>query len=332
NRCGVPLIEIVSEPDMRSSLEAKAYLDTIKAILQYLDISDCKMQEGSIRCDVNVSVRPKGSEQYGTRVEMKNVNSFSATMRAIEYEAARQIQALSEGQIISQETRRWDDAHGENVLLRSKEDAQDYRYFPEPDLLTIVVSEEQVAALKASLPELPNARTQRYMTELGLPRFDAGLLVENQDRAALFEATVARGASAKATANWLNGDVSRILGERGLSLCDTKLDAGRLAEMIDAIEQKIISNTAGKTVLEEIMFQDISINDVVKSKGLTQVSDTEVLRQVAAEVAAANEKAIGEYKAGKTNVLGFLVGQCMRKTKGKGNPELLRELLLERIG
>ncbi len=332
NRCGVPLIEIVSEPDMRSSAEAKAYLDTIKSILQYLDISDCKMQEGSIRCDVNVSVRPMGADKFGTRVEMKNVNSFSAAVRAIDYESARQIEVLEDGGHISQETRKWNDMIGESVVLRSKEDAQDYRYFPEPDLLTIVVPEEHVAELKASLPELPNARCKRYMNDARLPRFDANLLVENQERGNLFDETIALGAPAKAVANWLNGDVARILGERNITLADTKLTAKNLADMVAAIENKTISNTAGKTVIEEIMFHDTTVEKVIADKGLAQISDTSALKAAVAEVLVANEKAVGEYKAGKTNVLGFLVGQCMRATKGKGNPEMLREMLVELIG
>lgn len=332
NRCGVPLIEIVSEPDMRSSAEAKAYLETLREILLYLDISDCKMQEGSIRCDVNVSVRPMGSDKFGTRVEMKNVNSFSAAVRAIEYESARQIEVLEEGGHISQETRKWNDAIGENMVLRSKEDAQDYRYFPEPDLMTIVVPQEQVDALKASLPELPNARLKRYMFENKLPRFDANLLVENPDRAKLFDDTMALGASAKAAANWLNGDVARLLGEKSVELENTCLTAKNLADMINAIESKSISNTAGKTVIEEIMFKDTTVEKVIAEKGLAQISDTGALKAVVAEVLAANEKAIGEYKAGKTNVMGFLVGQCMRASKGKGNPELLRKMLEEQLG
>ena len=329
NRCGVPLIEIVSEPDMRSSAEAKAYLDTIKSILQYLDISDCKMQEGSIRCDVNVSVHPKGSEKFGTRVEMKNVNSFSAVMRAIDYEAARQIAVLEAGGEIHQETRRWDDLKGENIVLRTKEDAQDYRYFPEPDLLTIVVPEEKVRELADSLPELPNVRCKRFMEQYGLPRFDANLLVENRIRGELFEKAVGFGASAKAAANWLNGDVARLLGERNVELEMTKLTAEKLAAMVAAIEKKTISNTAGKTVIEEVMFEDKTVEDVIREKGLAQISDEGALRETAEQVLSANEKAVADYRAGKTNVLGFLVGQCMRASKGKGNPELFRSILTD---
>lgn len=332
NRCGVPLIEIVSEPDMRSSAEAKAYLETIRSILLYLGISDCKMQEGSIRCDVNVSVHPKGSDKFGTRVEMKNVNSFSGAVRAIDYEAARQIKVLEEGGVISQETRKWNDALGENQLLRSKEDAQDYRYFPEPDLLTIVVPQERVDELKASLPELPNARMKRYMEQNGLPRFDANLLVENPDRADLFDEAVKLGAPAKSAANWLNGDCARILGERNVELAKTMLNAKNLTDMISAIDSKTISNTAGKTVIEEIMFNDTTVEKVIAEKGLAQISDSSALKATVEEVLAANEKAVGQYRDGKTNVIGFLVGQCMRATKGKGNPEMLREMIVEIIG
>ena len=332
NRCGVPLIEIVSEPDMRSSAEAKAYLDSIKAILQYLDISDCKMQEGSIRCDVNVSVRPAGCETFGTRVEMKNVNSFSAAVRAIDYEAARQIEVLESGGDIAQETRRWDDVKGQNVLLRSKEDAQDYRYFPEPDLLTIVVPEEKVEELRESIPELPNAKILRYMRDYKIPMFDAGLLADVQERGALFEAAVLHGAPAKAAANWLNGDAARLLGERKTELSQTKLTAEKLAEMICAIEDKTISNTAGKQVLEEIMFSDKTASEVIDEKGLRQISDTSELEGLVRAVLSANEKQVADYRGGKTNILGYLIGQCMRASKGKGNPELLRELILKEIG
>lgn len=332
NRCGVPLIEIVSEPDMRSSAEAKAYLDSIKAILQYLDISDCKMQEGSIRCDVNVSVRPAGCETFGTRVEMKNVNSFSAAVRAIDYEAARQIEVLESGGVIAQQTRRWDDVKGQNVLLRSKEDAQDYRYFPEPDLLTIVVPEEKVEELRESIPELPNAKILRYMRDYKIPMFDAGLLADVQERGALFEAAVLHGAPAKAAANWLNGDAARLLGERKTELSQTKLTAEKLAEMICAIEDKTISNTAGKQVLEEIMFSDKTASEVIDEKGLRQISDTSELEGLVRAVLSANEKQVADYRGGKTNILGYLIGQCMRASKGKGNPELLRELILIEIG
>ncbi len=328
NRCGVPLIEIVSEPDMRSSAEAKAYLDTIKATLQYLGISDCKMQEGSIRCDVNVSVRPEGATEFGTRVEMKNVNSFSATVRAIEYEAARQIEILENGGEIHQETRRWDDIAGKNILLRSKEDAQDYRYFPEPDLKTIYVEESRLEELKASIPELPNDKLLRLMKQYKLPYFDANLMAENPDKADYFEAAAAQGkCQPKNISNWLLGDITRIINEKNLTLADTKLSAEKLADMLAMIEKGEISTTVGKTVLEEIIFSDKTAADVVEEKGLRQMNDTGALEQVVSDILAANPKVVEDYRGGKTNALGFLVGQCMRASKGKGNPNILREML-----
>ena len=255
NRCGVPLIEIVSEPDISSSAEAKAYLETHAAsILQYIGISDCKMQEGSIRCDVNVSVRPKGSEPFGTRVEMKNVNTFSGAVRAIEYEADRQIKALEAGEVISQETRRWDDAKGVNVLLRSKEDAQDYRYFPEPDLSTIVLDEDYLTSIKASIPELPNKKIMRYMKEYSLPEEDATLIVDNMEKSALFASVVGMGkVKPKNASNWILGDVSRVMNETGKSLSELNISAEHLCELIELVEKNVISNSTGKTVFDEML-------------------------------------------------------------------------------
>ena len=332
NRCGVPLIEIVSEPDMRSAAEAKAYLDSIRSILQYLDVSDCKMQEGSIRCDINVSVRPEGQEEFGTRVEMKNVNTFSGAMRAIEYEAKRQIEVIENGGTISQETRRWDDLKGMNFLMRSKEDAHDYRYFPEPDLLTIALEDSFVEELKNSIPELPAAKLLRYMNDYSLPYFDANLLVENLEKAKLFEECITDGrCQPKSIVNWLNGDVTRLLGERRCELSESKLTAKKLCDMVSMIEKNEISNTAGKTVIEEIMFSDKQASDVVKEKGLAQISDTSFLESVASQVINANLNVVTDYKGGKTNALGFLVGQCMKLSKGQGNPAILRDLLLKMI-
>ena len=327
NRCGVPLIEIVSEPDMHSSAEAKAYLETIKSILQYIDISDCKMQEGSIRCDINVSVRKPG-EPLGTRCEMKNVNTFSGAVRAIEYEANRQIGVLEAGGTIHQETRRWDNAKGMNFLLRSKEDSHDYRYFPEPDLLTIVVEEETIQRLKDELPELPNKKLKRYMDSYALPHFDANLLTENMEKAAFFEACVAKDScKPKNVANWLLGDISKVLNEKNLTLADTSLTPEKLTDMIVLIEKGTISVTAGKTVLDEMFFTDKKPEDIVKEKGLAQISDTGALETIVKSVLDANEKSINDYKNGKTNVIGFLVGQCMRQSKGQGNPSIIKELI-----
>lgn len=332
NRCGVPLIEIVSEPDIRSADEAKAYLDTIHTTLLYLGISDAKMQEGSVRCDVNVSVRPKGSTEFGTRVEMKNVNSFSAAHRAITYEANRQIDVLSHGGKIEQETRKWDDVKGRSVVLRSKEDAQDYRYFPDPDLLTFVVPQEKIDRLKARLPELPVAKTMRYMSEYGLSKADSELLALDQNVAEFFEKCVGSGkCSAKSVSNWILGDVFKILNERRCSINDLALTAENLSEMISLIEKKTISNAAGKTVFEIIVDTDKDPNEIVKEKGLAQVSDTGALAAIVEKVLANNEKAVNDYKSGKTNVVGFLVGQCMKESRGQGNPSILKEMVVAAI-
>lgn len=333
NRCGVPLIEIVSEPDIRSSAEAKAYLDTIKAILQYIDVSDCKMQEGSIRCDVNVSVMEKGSDQFGTRVEMKNVNSFSGAVRAIEYEANRQMKVIENGGVINQETRRWDDAKGENILLRTKEDAQDYRYFPEPDLLTIVLEQEYVDALKETIPELPNKKILRFVNEMGLSQNDATIIVENIDKCKIFEDTLAAGkCTPKSVANWVLGDISKMINETNKPITETtKLTPEKLAKLIELIESNQISNAAGKKVFDVIIAEDKDPMTVVKEKGLAQISDEGALAKVVEEVMLANEKSINDYKNGKTNALGYLTGQCMKATKGQGNPAKLKELILSFI-
>lgn len=332
NRCGVPLIEIVSEPDMRSSEEAKAYLETLKSILQYIDVSDCKMQEGSLRCDVNVSIMPKGSDKFGTRCEMKNVNSFSGAVRAIEYEIKRQAEILDNGGVVEQQTRRWDDAKGMSFLMRSKEDAQDYRYFPEPDLTTIVLEEDYVEELKNSLPELPNKKTLRYMNDFGLPLFDANLLTENIEKAVLFEeCTKSSKCQPKNLSNWILGDISRILNERNITLSETKLTAAKICDMVSLIEKGTISNTAGKTVIEAIMFEDKTADEVVKEKGLAQISDTSALKELAQSIIDANPKTVDDYKNGKTNVIGFLVGQCMRASKGQGNPKILQDIILDII-
>ena len=329
NRCGVPLIEIVSEPDLRSSAEAKAYLDTIREIVIYLGISDGKMQEGSIRCDINVSVHKPG-EPFGTRVEMKNVNTFSGAVRAIEYEAARQIEVLENGGTISQETRRWDDLKNCNFLLRSKEDAQDYRYFPEPDLSTIVLDEEHLEELKASIPELPNKKVVRYMQTLSIPEEDARLLVESIEKAAYFEEIIAAGKIVpKDAANWVLGALSRVINETGKSIAEIGIPAAHMAKLIEMLEKKEISSSAGSTVFEEMLHSDKAPADIVAEKGLAQVSDQNVLQQIVDQVAAANQKSIDDYRGGKTNALGFLVGQCMKASKGKGNPAIMREMLLK---
>lgn len=331
NRCGVPLIEIVSEPDLRSSAEAKAYLDTIKSILQYINISDCKMQEGSIRCDVNVSVRKPG-EPFGTRCEMKNVNSFSAAVRGIDYEAKRQIEVLENGGEIIQETRRWDDVKGESFTMRTKEDAQDYRYFPEPDLLTIVVDEVKIKNLKDSLPELPNKKILRYVKELGLSQIDATLIVEVLDKAKFFDmCNEIGGVSPKNISNWVLGDISKFMNETSKSIFDTYLTPKRMVDLIKVIESGKISNSAGKTVFEVLLNEDKEVDAVIAEKSLAQISDTSFLDEIADKVLADNEKSVADYKGGKTNALGFLVGQCMKASMGKANPGMMKEILINKI-
>ncbi len=332
NRCGVPLIEIVSEPDLRGAEDAKAYLEAITSILLYLGISDAKMQEGSVRADVNVSVRPVGQKEFGTRTEMKNVNSFGAVYRAIQYEASRQIEVLEAGGTIDQETRRWDDAKGESVLMRSKEDAQDYRYFPDPDLLTFEVSEAHVQELKDSVPELPVAKTMRYVKNFGLVQIDAQLLASNKARAAFFDECAALGKNEpKLIANWIIGDIAKYLNENRLEITDTALTVEGLSEMITLIEKGTISNTAGKSVLEVLLKESRSPAVIVAEQGLAQISDNSALQTIVDDIIAANAKAVEDYKKGKTNVAGFLVGQCMRASKGKGNPGILRAMVIAAI-
>lgn len=333
NRCGVPLIEIVSEPDMRSSKEAKAYLETIRSILQYLDISDCKMEEGSIRCDVNVSVMKKGSSVFGTRCEMKNVNSFSGAVRAIDYEAKRQIEILENGGTITQETRKWDDTKGISLPLRSKEDAHDYRYFPEPDLSTIVLDDEYVTQIRANIPELPNVKIARFIRDFGLSQADATLLVDSIEKAKLFEDTIAFGkCSPKIVCNWILGDISKYINENNCALSDMKITALGLSELLELVEQSAISNAIGKQVFDEMLTSQKSAKEIVEAKGLIQISDESELEAIVQSVMTKNEKSITDYHNGKTNALGFLVGQCMKATKGKGNPAKMKEILLKLIG
>lgn len=329
NRCGVPLIEIVSEPDMRSAEEAKAFLEELKSILECLEVSDCKMQEGSLRCDINVSVRPFGQKEFNTRTEMKNVSSFSAAYRAIQYEAKRQIEEMEDGRTIKQQTLRWSDEDGENYALRSKEDAHDYRYFPEPDLVPIVVTDEMIESIRALIPELPSAKRARFVAEYGITEYEAGLISASKDMSAYFEACAKLGAKPKTVANWLLGDIARLINETNIEFSELKISPEALAAFIALIEKGTISNTAGKKVIE-IMFETEKAPDViVKEEGLEQVNDEGALRKIVEEVLANNQKSVDDYRGGKTNALGFLVGQTMRLSKGKANPQTMNALLKE---
>lgn len=331
NRCGVPLIEIVSEPDMRSVEEAGEYLETLKAILKYIGVSDCKMQEGSLRCDVNVSVRPVGQKEYGIRSEMKNVNTFSGALRGIEYEIKRHTEILKSGGTITQETRRWDDAKGESLPLRSKEDAQDYRYFPEPDLMPIVTNDEKIEAIKETIPELPHIKRERYVKEYMLPEYDASQLTEERSVAEFFEETIRCGASPKAASNWIMGDIFRIMKEKYVDIYETNITPKNLALMIEQIEKGIISNTAAKQVLEEMTKTGEQPLEIIEKLGLKQVNDESAILDIIHTVFDANPQSIADYKGGKDRAVGFLVGQVMRLSKGKANPAAVNKLITEEL-
>jgi aspartyl-tRNA(Asn)/glutamyl-tRNA(Gln) amidotransferase subunit B len=331
NRTGVPLLEIVSEPDIRSADEAKAYLEKLKAILQYIDVSDCKMEEGSLRCDANISLRPRGQAEFGTKAEIKNLNSFKAVQKGLEYEAARQADELDEGGRIIQETRSWDEARGVTVSLRSKEQAHDYRYFPEPDLVPIVVDPAWVEEVRASLPELPDARQRRLMATYDLSAYDAGIITASRAMAEYFDAAVAAGADAKTVANWLMGDVSKHLNAAGHEIEDCPVKPGQLAGLIGLVAKGTISLKIAKTVFEEMWASGKDAEAIVKEKGLVQISDEGAIVAVVEAVIAANPQSVADYKAGKERAIGFLVGQVMKETKGRANPELVNKLLRERM-
>ena len=329
NRCGVPLIEIVTEPDMRSAQEAKALLEKIKTILQYIDVSDCKMQEGSLRCDINVSIMEKGSTEFGTRTEMKNLNSFSAAEKAILTEIERQKEVLEDGGEIFQETRRWDDELEESFSMRSKEDAHDYRYFPEPDLLPIVLTEEYIENIKNNLPELPDKKFERYTTECKLPEYDAKLLTASRDLSEYFDKTVGFGATPKAVSNWILGDISKVLNEESITINELKLTPEKLYELLKEVEKGTISNTAAKTVFEVLLSEEKSVEEIIKEKGLAQVNDEGAIKEMVVKVIENNQKSVEDYKKGKTNAVGFLVGQVMRESKGSANPQIINKLIIE---
>ena len=328
NRSGVPLIEIVSEPDMRSAEEVIAYLEKLRMTIQYLGASDCKLQEGSMRADVNLSIREVGAKEFGTRTEMKNLNSFKAIARAIEGETERQIDLLESGQKVVQETRRWDDNKGESYAMRSKEDAQDYRYFPEPDLVAVEIDDAWMEQIESEIPELPQSRYARYIKDIGLQPKEARILSDSFDKACLLDDGVAMNrVDAKAIANWILSDISKYLNDKGLELKDTRLTAAKLVDMIELIEKNTISGNAGKKVLVQLFETDDSVDAIVEKLGLKQVSDEGAIQKLVDEVLAANPKSVADYKGGKKNAIGFLVGQCMKASKGKGNPKMINQLL-----
>ncbi|MFU0800825.1 MAG: Asp-tRNA(Asn)/Glu-tRNA(Gln) amidotransferase subunit GatB [Xylanivirga thermophila] len=331
NRCGVPLIEIVTEPDMRSPEEGRIFLEKVKSILEYIEVSDCKMEEGSLRCDVNVSVRPRGQKEFGIRTEMKNLNSFRAAYRAMEYESRRHIQVLGEGGIIGQETRRWDDALGKSYTMRTKEEAQDYRYFPEPDLVPIVVDRAWVKKLKGELPELPDDKKMRYVDEYGLPEYDAGVLTSSKEVARFFEETVKLYDNPKTVSNWVMGDLLRLLKDRGIEMAEVKITPEGLIDLIKLVDKGVISISIGKTVFEEMFDTGKDAETIVDEKCLKQISDEGALREIVKDVLSNNPKSIEDYKAGKKKAMGYLVGQTMKATKGKANPQMVNKILKEEL-
>lgn len=329
NRSGVPLIEIVSEPDMRSADEVIAYLEKLRLIIQYLGASDCKLNEGSMRADVNVSVREAGAAEYGTRTEMKNLNSFKAIARAIEAERARQIELLLEGKKVIQETRRWDDNKEYSYAMRSKEDAKDYRYFPEPDLVPVVISDAWIARVKSCQPEMRTEKLKRYQKEFGLPKYDAEILTGDKSFADLFEATTALCGKPKKVSNWIMVETIRLLKENNQAPDELAFSPEHLAKLIDLSDAGAITSTVAKEVFERIFKEDIEPEKYVEEKGLKTVNDEGKLRTVAAQIIRENPKSVEDYRGGKEKAIGFLVGQTMKAMKGKGNPGMVRELLKE---
>lgn len=331
NRAGTPLLEIVSEPDMRSSEEARMYMEELRNIVRYIGVCDGNLEEGSMRCDANISIMPKGSKEFGTRAEIKNVNSFSALQRAIEYEIDRQIEIVEEGGEVVQETRLWDDNARETKSMRGKEDAHDYRYFPEPDLMPLKISREWVQEIKDKMPELPEAKRQRYMS-LGLSEYDASVIVEQMGLALFFDEVLKLGATPKIAVNFIMGEIAAYLKEEHLEISETKLTPENLAELISLIEKNTISNNIGKQIIVDMMKSGEKASKIVESRGLSQISDEGAIKEICQKVADANPEQVEKYKAGKVQLLGFFVGQVMKETKGRANPKAVNDLMKEILG
>ena len=330
NRAGVPLIETVSEPDIRSAKEAENYLRKLKSIFEYIEVSDCKMQEGSLRADVNVSVHKPGTP-FGTRTEMKNMNSFRSIVRAIEYEIDRQIDVIEDGGIIEQETLRWDDVSGRTFSMRDKEDAQDYRYFPDPDLVAIRLSDEYVENIRKNLPELPESRRERYIGEYGLSEKDANLLTASKYMSNIFEGANSICNNPKAVANWLLSDISKTLNEKELEPEQIPFTAEQLAKMIELIDKGTISSAIGKKIIVELFENPKDPEEIIKEKGWIQISDEGAIKEVVTKILEANPQSVADFKAGKDKALGFLVGQAMKETRGQANPQMLNKMFLEEL-
>ena len=331
NRTGVPLLEIVSEPDLRTGAEAAEYAQELRRLVRYLGISDGNMQEGSLRCDVNISVRKKGTEKFGTKVEIKNMNSFSAIQKAIEYEIDRQIEAIENGELIVQETRLWEEATQRTISMRKKEGSSDYRYFPEPDLPPLEVSPEQLKAWAEELPELPARKRRRYEEEFGLSAYDARVLTDDRTVAEYFETAVIAGANAKLVANWISQDIAAYLNNNKLMITEIALQASDLAELVKLIETGTISGKIAKEILPELLTQGGSPKTLVEKKGLIQISDTSAIEKLIEEIIAAHPSELEKFRAGKTNLKGFFVGQVMKKSGGKADPKLTSQILDQKL-
>lgn len=331
NRTGVPLLEIVSEPDLRSAEEARAYMEKIKAIMEYIDVSNCRMEEGNLRADINVSLRPVGTKELGTRTEMKNINSFKNLEDAINYEIERQEEVLEDGGHVVQETRTFDPVRGITLSMRSKENAHDYRYMPEPDLPPIVTSEETIEKYRSELPELPDARCARLEKEYGLSDYDAGIITSSRAMAEYFDAVVATGADPKLAANWIMGDLAKNLNEDGIDITKSPVSAERLGKMIGLIMKDTISGKIAKKVFKEMWTNEDEPEKIVKDKGLVQITDTGAIKAAVDAAIAANPKAVEEYKGGKKKAIGALVGQVMKATRGKANPQMVNKMLAEKL-
>ncbi|TCZ73406.1 Asp-tRNA(Asn)/Glu-tRNA(Gln) amidotransferase subunit GatB [Paenibacillus albiflavus] len=329
NRVGTPLVEIVSEPDLRTPEEARAYLEKLRAIMQYCDVSDVKMEEGSMRCDANISIRPWGQEQFGTRAELKNMNSFRGVQRGLEYEEWRQAEVLDDGNEVVQETRRWDEAQGKTLSMRSKEEAHDYRYFPDPDLVSLAIDEAWIERIRATIPELPDARKARYTANYGLPSYDAEVITASMQIANLFEESLQYTKDAKQVSNWIMGDLLGFMNANNLELQDVKITGQGLGEMINLIENGTISNKIAKTVFKSMIETGKNPKQIVEEQGLVQISDEGAIKAIVENVVANNPKSVADYKAGNEKAIGFIVGQVMKETKGKANPGLVNKLIVE---
>ena len=331
NRTGVPLCEVVSEPDLRSAQEARAYLGELKSILQYSEVSDCNMEEGSLRCDANISLRPEGQKEFGTRTELKNLNSFKFVQKAIEYEVDRQTRILEQGENVIQETRLYDSDKGETFSMRSKEEAHDYRYFPDPDLVPVVIDEAWVEKIKKTIPELPEQKKERFMKEYGLPEYNAGVLTSSRELADYFEKCTSLFTKPKIISNWVMGDLLRELNKNNQEIGQCPVSPEALVNLLKLIDEAIISGNIAKSVFEEMYQTGKEANLIVEEKGLKQITDDKAIDEMVEGILQANPSQVEEYKGGKEKVLGFLVGQVMKASKGKANPGVVNKLLKEKL-